>query len=86
MKLKTYYYFPRYVALKMIKLYQRTLSFDHGPMKDLFPGGFCRYQPTCSQYTYDAIKKYGLIKGGLMGGWRILRCNPWSKGGHDHVK
>jgi uncharacterized protein len=86
MRVKIYFYFPRYVALKLIKLYQRTLSFDHGPMKDLFPGGFCRYQPTCSQYTYDAIKKYGLLKGGVMGGWRILRCNPWSKGGHDHVK
>lgn len=86
MKIKTWWYFPRYVVLKMIKFYQSTLSFDHGPLKDLFPGGFCRYNPTCSQYTYEAIKKYGLIKGGLMGAWRILRCNPWSKGGNDPVK
>lgn len=86
MKLNTWKYFPRYVALKMIKFYQATLSFDHGPLKDMFPGGYCRYNPTCSQYTYEAIKKYGLLKGGLMGAWRIMRCNPWSKGGNDPVK
>ncbi|MHB8362807.1 MAG: membrane protein insertion efficiency factor YidD, partial [Patescibacteria group bacterium] len=39
--------------------------------------------PSCSEYTYEAIEKYGLLKGGLKGGYRILRCNPFSKGGDD---
>jgi putative membrane protein insertion efficiency factor len=46
----------------------------------------CKYLPTCSQYAVDAIEKYGAIKGGLMACWRILRCNPFSKGGFDPVK
>lgn len=76
----------RWLALKLIRLYQKTLSFDHGPMKRLYPGGFCRFQPTCSQYTYDAIEKYGTIKGSWLGLKRIARCNPWDPGGHDPVK
>jgi putative membrane protein insertion efficiency factor len=40
----------------------------------------------CSEYTYQAIEKYGALKGGFMGAWRILRCNPFSKGGNDPVK
>ncbi len=83
---KTFRYYPRFFVLKLIRLYQKTLSFDHGFFKDLFPGGYCRFHPTCSEYTYRAIEKYGLIKGGLMGIWRILRCNPFSEGGNDPVK
>lgn len=74
------------IALGLIRLYQKTLSFDHGPMKRLFPGGYCRFNPTCSQYTYEAIKKYGVIVGSAKGAWRIVRCNPWNKGGEDPVK
>ncbi len=76
----------KWLALKLIKLYQKTISPDHGWLSHKHPGGFCRYQPTCSQYTYDAINKYGCLKGCALGCWRILRCNPWSKGGHDEVK
>ena len=72
--------------VKLIRIYQKTLSFDHGPLKVYYPHGFCRFSPTCSDYGAEAITKYGLIKGGLMAGWRILRCNPWNKGGHDPVK
>jgi len=75
----------RKVALLLIRAYQRTLSPDHGLLSDKYPHGFCRYNPTCSTYTYQAIEKYGIIKGSLMGMWRILRCNPWSKGGNDPV-
>jgi len=75
--------YPKIFVLKLIRLYQKTLSFDHGPLKVLFPGGFCRYNPTCSEYTYQAISKYGVLRGGVKGFWRIMRCNPWSKGGHD---
>ncbi|SFG72322.1 membrane protein insertion efficiency factor YidD [Oribacterium sp. WCC10] len=48
-------------------------------------GAHCKYTPTCSQYAIEAIKKYGCIKGILLATWRILRCNPWSKGGYDPV-
>ncbi|MDO8513624.1 MAG: membrane protein insertion efficiency factor YidD [bacterium] len=74
------------VALKLIVLYQSTLSFDHSPLSKFFPGGFCRFRPSCSQYAYESIQKYGLIKGGLKGTWRICRCNPWGKTGWDPVK
>jgi putative membrane protein insertion efficiency factor len=71
--------------LAMIKFYQKTLSFDHGPLKTLYPHGFCQFQPSCSQYTYEAIDKHGVIKGTILGSWRVLRCNPWAKGGKDAV-
>ena len=45
----------------------------------------CRFTPTCSQYAIEAIEKYGVLKGGLLAVWRILRCNPFSKGGYDPV-
>jgi hypothetical protein len=77
---------PRALAVKIIKIYQKTLSFDHGPLKSFYPHGFCRFYPSCSQYGLEAIEKYGIIRGGVMAMWRVLRCNPWSKGGYDPVK
>ena len=74
------------VILRLIEIYQKTLSFDYGWPRFLFPGGYCRFQPTCSQYAYEAIKKYGPLKGGLKAIWRVLRCNPLSRGGYDPVK
>lgn len=79
-------YFPRRLVVKLIKIYQKTFSFDHGPLKSLYPHGFCRFNPSCSQYGVEAIEKYGIIKGGMMTSWRILRCNPWNKGGNDPVR
>jgi putative membrane protein insertion efficiency factor len=79
-------YLPRKIAIFLIKIYQKTLSFDHGPLKVLHPYGYCRFTPSCSQYGIEAINKYGLIKGGIKTSWRILRCNPWNKGGYDPVK
>ncbi|MFA6537692.1 MAG: membrane protein insertion efficiency factor YidD [Patescibacteria group bacterium] len=80
-------YIVRLQALKMIRWYQKYLSFDHSPFwKQFFPDGFCRYHPSCSQYTYESIEKFGILKGGIRGAWRILRCNPFSKGGDDPVK
>ena len=69
-----------------IKIYQKTLSLDHGFFKFLFPYGYCRFYPTCSEYSILSIKKHGLLKGGILSLWRILRCNPWNKGGNDPVK
>jgi putative membrane protein insertion efficiency factor len=51
----------------------------------LVPEGTCKYHPSCSQYAIDALRKHGLVKGSLKAGWRLLRCNPWSKGGVDHA-
>ena len=76
----------KFLSLKLIRLYQKTLSFDHGPLSFLYSEGFCRFQPTCSQYSYEAIAKYGFLKGGWLGLKRICRCHPWAKGGWDPVK
>lgn len=67
----------KYVLLWAIRAYQQTLS-------PLFPPT-CRYHPSCSEYGYQAISRYGLLQGGRMAVWRILRCNPWSHGGYDPV-
>ncbi len=83
---KAFKFWPRYAALKLIKIYQKTISPDHGVMKNFFPHGYCRFHPTCSEYGYQAIEKYGLIRGGLKAMWRVMRCNPFSKGGSDPVK
>ena len=82
---KTFKYYPRFLVLKLIRLYQKTLSFDHGIFKDNFPNGYCRFTPTCSEYGYQSIERYGVLRGGFKTAWRIMRCNPWSKGGHDPV-
>lgn len=74
------------VVIKLIKIYQKTLSFDHGPLKYMFPYGFCKYKPTCSEYALDVVEKFGFWKGGFKAFYRILRCNPLSKGGYDPVK
>ena len=62
---------------KLIRCYQKYLS----PLKN----SKCPYIPTCSQYGLEAIEKYGAFKGSLLAAWRILRCNPFSKGGFDPV-
>jgi hypothetical protein len=76
---------PRLCAIQSIKFYQKTLSFDHGFFRIFYPNGFCRFSPTCSDYGIAAIEKYGIIKGGVKTVWRIIRCNPWNKGGYDPV-
>ncbi|TAN34236.1 membrane protein insertion efficiency factor YidD [Patescibacteria group bacterium] len=74
---------PRIPILFLIKLYQKTLSPDHGLLKVFFPHGFCRFHPSCSEYGYQTIKNRGLIRGLPKTIWRVLRCNPWGKGGVD---
>jgi uncharacterized protein len=50
----------------------------------LVPAGTCKYHPSCSQYAIDALRKHGPIVGSAKAGWRLLRCNPWSRGGVDY--
>ncbi|MCD4756096.1 membrane protein insertion efficiency factor YidD [bacterium] len=72
----------RKTILKIIKLYQKTISLDHGLLGKIFPSKrHCKFTPTCSQYSYDAIEKYGILKGGSLGLKRIARCNPWAEPG-----
>ncbi len=77
---------PKYLAITIIRLYQKTLSLDHGPLKFLRPYGFCRFSPSCSEYAVQALEKYGLLRGGAKAAWRVLRCNPWNQGGYDPLK
>ena len=65
------------IMIWSIHKYQKYLS----PLKTTR----CPYYPTCSNYGLQAIEKYGALKGGLLAGWRILRCNPFSHGGYDPV-
>ncbi|MEU4885624.1 MULTISPECIES: membrane protein insertion efficiency factor YidD [Streptomyces] len=67
----------KYPLLWLIKLYQWTISPLLGPV--------CKYYPSCSHYGYGAIRVHGAVKGTALTAWRILRCNPWSPGGVDHV-
>lgn len=67
---------PSRAALKLIRSYQK-LSQNTPAM--------CRFYPTCSEYTRQAIVKYGFVKGSAMGAWRICRCHPFSEGGEDPV-
>jgi putative membrane protein insertion efficiency factor len=46
----------------------------------------CKYEPSCSRYAVDAIRRYGILRGLVLAGWRLLRCNPWSYGGYDPVE
>ncbi|MBU1034359.1 membrane protein insertion efficiency factor YidD [bacterium] len=73
----------RKLARTLIVIYQRTISLDHGPLAKLFPYRICRYAPTCSEYAYKAIERYGFFKGIYLAARRLLRCTPWHIGGHD---
>lgn len=81
--IKKFLHILQYPFLCLIRLYQKTLSPDHGFLKHLWPHGYCKYYPSCSEYGYQVIKKRGILVGIPKIIWRILRCNPWSKGGVD---
>jgi hypothetical protein len=68
----------RAVVLAPVAVYQRLIS----------PGlpRRCKYEPTCSRYAVQAVQEYGILRGLVLAGWRLLRCNPWSHGGYDPVE
>jgi len=67
----------RSILIAFIRLYQRFIS----PML----GNHCRFEPSCSQYAVEALEMHGVIRGSLYALWRLLRCQPFCKGGHDPV-
>ena len=74
----------RAIIIFLIRVYQRTISPDHGILSIFYPGpGACRFNPTCSEYSILALKKYGLFKGLVKTITRLVRCNPWNYGGND---
>jgi uncharacterized protein len=68
---------PKFVALQLLRGYKWAIS-------PLFPPA-CRYVPTCSEYAIEAVERYGVLRGGLMSAWRLLRCHPFARGGYDPV-
>jgi putative membrane protein insertion efficiency factor len=68
----------RHVAALPVHAYRLLVSPFLGPR--------CKYHPTCSRYALDALREHGAARGLVLAGWRILRCNPWSHGGADHVR
>jgi hypothetical protein len=68
---------PRKILVSAIRGYQRFVS----PMRP----ATCKYYPSCSSYAVGAVERHGVIKGFVLAGWRLLRCNPWSRGGVDDV-
>jgi uncharacterized protein len=75
----------RAIALRLIRLYQATVSPDHGVIRIFFRDGYCRFHPSCSSYAYGCIERFGVMKGSWLGLKRLVRCNPWSLGGNDPV-
>jgi uncharacterized protein len=67
----------KYLAMGLVYVYRWTVS----PLL----GNRCKYYPSCSQYALDVLREYGFVKGSILAGWRLLRCNPWSHGGVDHA-
>ena len=74
------------ILINLINLYQKTLSLDHGWLGKITCQRSCRFTPSCSEYTKDAVEKYGITRGLVMGIIRITRCNPFTSGGFDPVK
>ncbi|MCA9381674.1 membrane protein insertion efficiency factor YidD [Candidatus Dojkabacteria bacterium] len=83
--MKKIFQIPKKIALLLIRFYQKFLSPDQSFWGKHTGVKVCIYYPTCSQYTYEAIDRFGIIKGSWLGFNRILRCNPTNKGGYDPV-
>jgi len=69
----------RILGIAFVHVWRRTVGL-------VTPPNTCKYHPSCSQYALDAFRELGLVRGGVLAGWRLLRCNPWSHGGVDRVR
>jgi len=69
---------PALLGIGLVWLYRLTFGA-------FFPTT-CKYHPSCSEYAVQALRRHGLVKGSILAGWRLLRCNPWSHGGYDPVR
>jgi uncharacterized protein len=75
------------IVLGGIRFYKKYLNIDSPILRGLFVvDKACRFRPTCADYTYQAVEKYGVVKGLEKGFLRVVRCHPWSRGGWDPVK
>lgn len=83
--LRHLWHLPRNTIVLLIRGYQATLSPDHGPLKHLFPHGYCPQSPTCSQYAIETIAKRGVAIGVPLAAWRVLTCNPWKKPSREKI-
>lgn len=73
---------PKHIELLLIRIYQKTFSLDHGYLGKIYPNSSgCKYSPTCSQYGYEAVERFGVLKGSYLATKRVLRCNPWTQPG-----
>jgi uncharacterized protein len=72
---RTIWRIPAWLLIALVRVYQWTIS----PAL----GRHCRFEPTCSAYFIESVRKYGAIRGSVRGVWRICRCNPWNPGGYD---
>jgi putative membrane protein insertion efficiency factor len=68
----------RWLGIGAVQLWRHTIGV-------LTPAGTCKYHPSCSEYALQAFRELGLVRGAIVVVWRLLRCNPWSHGGVDHV-
>ncbi len=76
---------PKNMAIRAIEFYQFTFSPDHSWLKVKYPHGFCKHYPTCSEYSKQAIGKFGLMRGGWLAIKRVGKCNPWTESKIDLI-
>lgn len=73
------------LVVGLINVYQQTISPDHGWFRHAHPLGYCRWYPSCSMYTKEAVETHGVGRGLKLGLFRIIRCHPWTQGGVDPI-
>lgn len=77
---------PKNALVGIIRLYQATISPDHGWFRARYPYGYCRHYPSCSEYAAGSILKHGAVKGVVFASRRVLACNPWAEPKIDPIK